>query len=154
MAREEVKIPSKEVVVEEAVVEEQVVSEEQVEQVEEEEKLTREEAEYIKKVFFEDDDKITLRDGRTYRIPPLSLKDGLKLMDKLNGIDTSVIVLNLIDDGSGNSRYDLLIEVLLMAFKPYYPEITTDYVSEYVDLNTAKEILDIMIGLNQIKKNM
>ena len=132
----EVVIPTNEPIEETAKVEEAVV-EETVEQVEEkEEPITAEEAEYIKKVFFEDDEMVTLRDGKTYRIPPLSLRDGLKLMEKLNGIDTSVIVLNL------------------MAFKPYYPEMTTDYIADYVDLASAKEILDIMIGLNQIKKNM
>lgn len=150
----EIVIPTNEPIEEPTKVEETPV-EEAIEQVEEKEKpITAEEAEYIKKVFFEDDEMVTLRDGITYRIPPLSLRDGLKLMEKLNGIETSAIVLNLMDDGSGETKFELLVDVLYMAFKPYYPDMTRDYIADYVDLASAKEILDIMIGLNQIKKNM
>lgn len=121
---------------------------------EKKEKLTKEEAEYIEKVFFEDDETVRLRDGKTYRIPPLSLKDARKLIKLLNSIDTGVIIANLLEDETGEDRYDKLMEVLLMAFKPYYPNITAEYLSEYVDLVTAKEIIDIMIGLNGLKKSL
>jgi hypothetical protein len=116
--------------------------------------LTKEESEYMEKVFFEDDEVVRLRDGKSYRIPPLALKDALRLMKRLNSIDTGVIIANLIDDGNGNNNYDDLLEVLLMAFKPYYKDITVDYLAEYVDLHTAKKIIDIMIGLNGLKKSL
>lgn len=121
---------------------------------EEEPKLTKEEAEYIEKVFFEEDETVRLRDGITYKIPPLGLKDAKNLMNKLNSIDTSIIIANLIADEEGNDNYDELLEVLLMAFKPYYKHITVDYLAEYVDINTAKQIIDIMIGLNGLKKSL
>lgn len=151
----ELTIPKQKVVAEEEAVETtETAVEETVEQTADEKVLTPEESAYIQKVFFEEDEVIYLRDGKKYHIPPLSLRDGVKLMNKLNGIDSTVIIMNLMDDGNGETRFDLLMEVLLMAFKPYYKEIDADYLAEYVDLNTAKEILDIMIGLNQIKKNM
>jgi hypothetical protein len=116
--------------------------------------LTKEESEFIEKVFFEDDEKVRLRDGKSYYIPALSLKDGRKLMKKLNSIDTSVIIANLMEDEEGHDRFDDLMEVLLMAFKPYYPEMTVDYLAEYIDIDTAKKIIDIMIGINGIKKSL
>lgn len=151
----DISIPTNTPIVEEETkeVQEEVVQEQEP-TIEEEAPLTHEEADYIKRVFFEEDELVYLRDGKKYRIPPLSLRDGLELMKKLNSIDSSMMVLNLIDDGEGNTKYETLMEVLHMAFKPYYPEITKDYLADFVDLNTAKNILDIMIGLNQIKKNM
>lgn len=119
-----------------------------------ENKITQEESEYMRKVFFEEDEEVRLRDGKTYKIPPLSLKDAMKLMEKINGIDTGIIIANLISDSEGNNNYDRLLEVLHMAFKPYYPEITKEYIEEYVDLDTAKQIIDIMIGLNGLKKSL
>lgn len=132
----------------------QKVTQNAQEQTQEEPKLTKEEAEYIEKVFFEEDETVRLRDGITYKIPPLGLKDAKNLMNKLNSIDTSIIIANLIADEEGNDNYDELLEVLLMAFKPYYKHITVDYLAEYVDINTAKQIIDIMIGLNGLKKSL
>lgn len=150
--RKEVVIPKAQATIKDEAVEEK--DKEQAVEQEEPEVLTEEEAEYIQKVFFEDDEKVRLRDGANYSIPPLSLRDGMKLMKRLNEIDTSIIIFNFIDDENGEDKYDELIEILLMAFAPYYPNITAEYLEEYVDINTAKEILDIMIGLNQIKKSM
>ena len=117
--------------------------------------ISQEEADFIEKVFFEDDEVVRLRDGKTYRIPPLGLKDARKLMKLLNTIDTGIIISNLIVmEGEDDDRYDELMEVLLMAFKPYYPHITVDYLAEYVDLVIAKQIIDCMIGLNGLKKSL
>ncbi|MFC3781619.1 DNA polymerase III subunit gamma/tau [Bacillus chungangensis] len=116
--------------------------------------LTKEESDYMEKVFFEEDDTVRLRDGITYKIPPLGLLDGKNLMKKLNTIDTGIIISNLIADESGEDHFEELLEVLLMAFKPYYKEITADYLANYVDIHTAKQIIDIMIGLNGIKKSL
>ncbi|MGG1263849.1 DNA polymerase III subunit gamma/tau [Brevibacillus laterosporus] len=117
----------------------------------EKEPVTQEEADYIEKVFFEEDDHIQLRDGKTYRIPPLGLKDARKLMKKLNSIDTSIIITNLMET-EGEDRYDELLDVLLMAFKPYYKHMNVEYLEEVIDLVSAKQIIDSMIGLNGLKK--
>lgn len=127
-------------------------------EVKEEEKkkpITQEEADIREKVFFEEDEKVRLRDGKTYSIPPLGLKDARKLMKKLNTIESGVIIANLIPDGDDDEdRYDELLNVLLMAFKPYYSSMTLEHLEEYVDLDNAKKIIDCMIGLNGLKKSM
>lgn len=130
--------------------EETPVQEEEVKEV----PITQEESEYIEKVFFEEDDSVRLRDGISYKIPPLGLRDARNLMKKLNTIDTGVIIANLIADDEGKDDYDELLGVLLMAFKPYYKTMTIDYLADYVDIGSAKQIIDIMIGLNGIKKSL
>jgi hypothetical protein len=139
--------------VKEEVVEEKV-QEEVKEQPKEEPKLTKEESDFIEKVFFEEDESVRLRDGISYKIPPLGLKDAKNLMKKLNSVDTGVIIANLIADDTGEDNYDQLIDVLFMAFKPYYKNMTADYLGEYVDIASAKAIIDIMIGLNGLKKSL
>lgn len=152
MSEREIAIPKKSVGTNEET--NQVVDNKEAQREVTQETITQEESEYMEKVFFEDDEVVRLRDGKSYRIPPLGLKDAMRLMKRLNSIDTSVILANLIDDGSGNNSYEDLLEVLLMAFKPYYKDITKEYLAEYVDLNTAKKIIDIMIGLNGLKKSL
>ncbi|MFY0214998.1 DNA polymerase III subunit gamma/tau [Bacillus cereus] len=156
MSERNLAIPSREEAIEEPTLVEE--AEEKVERQEpnkqEEIKLTKQESEFIEKVFFEEDEKVTLRDGKTYAIPPLGLKDAKNLMKKLNTIDTGVIIANLIADETGNDSYDELLEVLLMGFKPYYKEISAHYLGDYIDIVTAKEIIDIMIGLNGLKKSL
>lgn len=149
-------IPSRGAVVEEPnpVEEEVVETVKQEEKLNEEPKLSKEESEYIEKVFFEEDESVRLRDGVSYKIPPLGLRDGKKLMKKLNSIDTGIIVANLIEDDEGDDNFDSLLEVLLMAFRPYYKTMTIDYLAEYVDIASAKQIIDIMIGLNGLKKSL
>ncbi|MGG1652526.1 DNA polymerase III subunit gamma/tau [Paenibacillus sp. NRS-1780] len=117
--------------------------------------LTEEEAQIKEKAFFEEDEQVRLRDGKTYYLPPLGLKDARKLIKKLNAIDSGIIIANLIpDDPEGADRYHELIDVLMMGFKPYYSWMTPEHLEEYVDLETAKQIIDAMIGLNGIKKSM
>lgn len=128
--------------------------EEEVKEEVEKEKLSQEEADFIEKVFFEEDDVVRLRDGKSYRVPPLGLKDARKLMRKLNSIDTGVIIANLIEDENGDDNYDELLEILLIGLKPYYKDLTVDYLAEYVDIGNAKVIIDIFIGLNGLKKSM
>lgn len=116
--------------------------------------ITKEEASYIEKVFFEEDEKVMLRDGAVYKVPPLSLKDARVLLKKMNNIDPSIVVANLIQNDDGEDMYEELLDVLIMAFKSYYKDVTKEYLAEYVDTDTAKKILDIMIGLNGLKKNL
>lgn len=117
--------------------------------------ITQEEADYREKVFFEEDETIRLRDGLTYRIPPLGIRDARKLIKKLNTIDTGLIIANLmIEDGEEEDRYDQLMDILLMGFKPYYPTMTVEYLGDYVDVEQASFILDVLIGINGLKKSM
>ena len=118
------------------------------------EKLTKEEAEQIESVFFEDDEKIMLRDGKTYKIHPCTLKDARKLMKLLRTVQIEAIILNFLpeDDGGTGAEKDLF-DILLLAFKNY-PHVDKDYIDNYVDLETAKQIIEIMIGINGIKKSL
>lgn len=118
------------------------------------EKLTKEEAERIESVFFEDDEEIMLRDGKKYKIHPCTLKDARRLMNLLKTVQIEAIILNFLpkDDGGTGAEEDLF-DILLIAFKGY-PHIDRDYIDNYVDLETARKIIEIMIGLNGIKKSL
>ncbi|NGQ95315.1 hypothetical protein G3578_09125 [Brevibacillus sp. SYP-B805] len=118
------------------------------------EELTPEQAEQVERAFFEDDEEIRLRDGKTYKVPPCSLKDARILMKKLRTINVDAIILNFVpsgDDAVDASREDDLFTVLMMAFKGY-KHITREYLDEYMDLDTARKTIEILIGLNGLKK--
>lgn len=118
------------------------------------EELTPEQAEQVERYFFEDDEEIMLRDGKTYKVPPCSLKDARILMKKLRTINVDAIILNFVpsgDDEEDARREDDLFTVLLMAFKGY-KHVTREYLDEYMDLETARKVIEILIGLNGLKK--
>lgn len=118
----------------------------------EEKVLTKEEAERVEAVFFEDDEEITLRDGKTYKIPPANLKNARRLMKLMGTINIDAIILNFSPSGDDDSqRENDLFEVLSIAFENY-PEVDREYLEEYVDLITASKIIEILIGLNGLKK--
>ena len=105
-------------------------------------------------IFFEDDEKITLRDGKEYRIAPCSLRDARKLMNYLKTVNVDAIVLNFAptgDDAMDSQREDDLMNILAIAFK-HYPHVNKEYIEEYVDLDIARRLIDIMLGLNGLKK--
>lgn len=105
-------------------------------------------------IFFEDDEVIHLRDGKEYRIAPCSLKDARKLMSHLKTVNVDAIVLNFAptgDEAMDNQREDDLMSILSIAFKGY-PNIDRDYIEEYVDLDIARRLIDVMLGLNGLKK--
>lgn len=129
-------------------------------------KITQVEADAAERAFFEDDEPIKLRDGRTYRIPPSSLKDARRLMKLLKTVNVDAIILNFLPtdhEELNNKRQQDLFDILGMAFKNY-PHIVVgkdeegrylvnrDYLDEYVDLNAARKIIDTLIGLNALKK--
>jgi len=128
-------------------------------------KISREEVDAAERAFFEDDEVITLRDKRKYRIPPCSLKDARRLMKLLRSVNVDAIILNFLpshDEEMDEKRQNDLFDILAMAFKNY-PHIVTkgesgeyivnrDYLDEYLDLHTARKIIDILIGLNGLKK--
>lgn len=123
-------------------------------QQEEEKKLSQEEADRVEAVFFEDDEIVKLRDGKNYRVPPASLKDARKLMKTLKTVNVDVIILNFLptdDEEFDKKREDDLYDILLMAFRNY-PEIDRDYIDQYVDIEMARKIIDVLIGLNGLKK--
>lgn len=118
------------------------------------ENISKEEAERIESVFFEDDEEIMLRDGKKYKIPPCTLKDARKLMKLLRTVQIDAIILNFLpkEDGGTGSEEDLF-DILLIAFKNY-PHVDKEYIDKYVDLETARKIIEIMIGLNGLKKSL
>ena len=101
-------------------------------------------------VFFEDDEKIMLRNGQTYNVSPCTLKEARKLMNLLKTVNIEAIILNFVPDEESTNEKDLF-DILLMAFKNY-PEIDKEFVDANVDLNTAKKIIETLIGLNGLKK--
>lgn len=121
---------------------------------EEAEKITKGEADKIEGVFFEDDEEIVLRDGKTYKLHPCTLKDARKLMKLLKTVQIEAIILNFLpeDDGGTGAEEDLF-DILLIAFKGY-PHVDKEYIDSYVDLDTARQIIEIMIGINGIKKSL
>lgn len=132
----------------------EVMNKKAVERIKEEARLSVEEAERIESVFFEDDEEVMLRDGKRYKIPPCSLKDARRLMKLLRTVNVDAIILNFLptDDPEGDAKREQdLFDILLMAFKNY-PHVDRDYIDEYVDLDTARKIIDIIIGLNGLKK--
>ncbi|PQP82105.1 hypothetical protein C0Q44_20860 [Paenibacillus sp. PCH8] len=128
-------------------------------------RVTPEEVEAAERAFFEDDEIITLRDRRKYRIPPCNLKDARRLMKLLKTVNIDAIILNFIpteNDELDEKRQQDLFDVLAMAFKNYSYIVTKDehgeyvinreYLDEYLDLNTARKVIDMLIGLNGLKK--
>lgn len=127
---------------------------EKVERIKREYEITQEEADRLEAIFFEYDEEITLRDGKVYKIPPCSLKKAKRLMNLLKSINVDVVIMNFIPTGNtkeDEQREKDLYEILMMGFVNY-PEVTIEYLEEYVDLITAKKIFNILIGLNGIKK--
>ena len=116
--------------------------------------FTKEQANRIEAVFFEDDAEIILRNGKKYKIPVSNLKDTRKLMKLLETVNIDLIILNFLptdDPEEDEHRINHLYEILAMAFKGY-PHVDRDYIDKYVDINTARRIIEIMIGLNGLKK--
>jgi len=120
--------------------------------------ITKEESERLASVFFEDDEEITLRDGKKYKIAPCTLAEARKLTQLIKTVNVDAIILNFIpeideDSGEEITREDDLLSILLMAFKNY-PHIDKNYIDNYVDLELAREIIEIMLGINGIKKSL
>jgi hypothetical protein len=118
----------------------------------EEKVLTKEEADRIESIFFEDDESITLRDGKTYKIPPSNLKNARRLMQLLKTVNIDAIILNFSPNDEDTQKENDLFEVLQIAFSNY-PEVDREYLENYVDIITASEIIEILIGLNGLKKS-
>lgn len=116
--------------------------------------LSKEEAARIESTFFEDDVEIRLRDGKRYKIPPCTLKNARRLMQLLKTVNIDVIMLNFVptgDEALDERRINELYEILEMAFVNY-KEVTREYIEEYVDVELARKIIEILIGLNGLKK--
>jgi hypothetical protein len=115
--------------------------------------ITQEEADKVSAIWFEDDEEIRLRDGKTYKIPPSNLVDARKIMELLKIINVDYVALNFVPSGNAEldtKRVEGLFTMLEIAFKPY--GLTRDYLDMYVDVVTARKICDILIGLNGLKK--
>ncbi|TQK62095.1 hypothetical protein FB479_106178 [Brevibacillus sp. AG162] len=108
----------------------------------------QEEADLVEAIFFEDDSEIMLRDGKTYRIPPVTLKDARILMKQLGTVHIDAIILNFLPY---ENKEEDLFDILLLGFRNY-PTVTREYLDEHCDLETAKKLINILIGLNGLKK--
>nr|WP_202890561.1 hypothetical protein [Brevibacillus brevis] len=108
----------------------------------------QQEADLVEAIFFEDDSEIMLRDGKTYRIPPVTLKDARILMKKLGTVHIDAIILNFLPY---ENKEEDLFDILLLGFRNY-PTVTREYLDEHCDLETAKKLINILIGLNGLKK--
>lgn len=129
-----------------------------IEKVEREEQQKKEEAlreeERTARVIFEEDEEITLRDGKKYKIPPCNFKDARKLMQLLKTVNVDAIIMNFLPTGEetvDEERIKGLREIMRLALRDY-PELTDDYIDEYIDIRTAREIIYILIDLNGLKK--
>ena len=94
-----------------------------------------------------------MRDGKTYKIPPSSLRDARRIMELLKTINVDYVALNFVPSGDielDTKRVDGLFEMLEIAFKPY--GLKRDFLDDKVDVVTARKICDILIGLNGLKK--
>lgn len=119
-----------------------------------EEEMTKEESERLEKIFFEDCETVTLRDGKEYKIPPCTLRDARNLMNSLKVINLENIVLNFMptgDEEEDKHRIDTLFKIILIGFVNY-PNIDRDYIDRYVDVVTAGKVIDTLLGINLIKK--
>ncbi|MEC0276806.1 hypothetical protein [Peribacillus frigoritolerans] len=127
------------------------MNEEAINRIKKEEELSIEEREAA---IFEDDAVVTLRNGKKYSVPPLTLKNARQLMKKLRTVNVDAIILNFIPTGNDDldkKREGDLFDILIMAFVNY-PEVDRDYIDEFMDLETARNVIDTLIGINGIKK--
>lgn len=125
---------------------------------EEQNVLTMTEAEEIRRIMFEDDEEIFLRDGKSYQVVPCMLGDALELIEILGQVDVTTVMLNFaVDPNDENGKENLekriesLYRGLLKAFVGY-PEIDAEYLKKYCDVLTAQKIFNILVGINGIKK--
>lgn len=116
--------------------------------------LTEEEAERIERIIFEDDEEVTLRNGKKYKIPSANFKDARKLMKLLKTVNIEAIILNFLptdDTEKDAKRLEDLYTLMRIAFVNY-PEVNDEFLDRYVDLKIARQIIDILIDLNGLKK--
>ncbi|SNS21966.1 hypothetical protein SAMN05446037_100680 [Anaerovirgula multivorans] len=115
-----------------------------------EEVLTQAEADRMETIFFEDDAKIRLRDGKFYRVHPSTLGDARRIMRLVKVVNLDVILANFLPDEKGNDPdLDNLYELLLIAFRNYQ-HVDADYLDKYVDLAIAQEIVEVILNINGI----
>lgn len=114
------------------------------------------------KVWFEDDEKVKLRDGSVRTIPPLLFKDARVFMQKVKTVDINAIILNF---APGANRETDLYDILAMAFKDH-PDIVSvgaqgddfvyipnqSYIDRNIDIRLARKIIDTMLDMNAMGK--
>ncbi|MFF2480277.1 hypothetical protein [Paenibacillus sp. NPDC058071] len=116
------------------------------------------------KIWFEDDERVTLRDGSVRTIPPLLFGDARTFMQKVKTVNIDVILFNFGPNGQSPAETDLY-DILAMAFKDHSDMVTVvneggrvtyqpnrDYIDRNVDIRMARQIIDIMLDVNALKK--
>lgn len=73
-------------------------------------------------------------------------------MQLLKTINIDAIILNFSPTGEDEQKENDLFEALQIAFCNY-PEVDREYLENYVDIVTASKIIEILIGLNGLKKS-
>ncbi|WP_426455291.1 hypothetical protein ACP26L_36370 (plasmid) [Paenibacillus sp. S-38] len=112
------------------------------------------------RIWFEDDEEVMLRNGKRYKIPPMTFGDTREFMQLLKSVNVNAIILNFAP-GSGDQEKDLFY-IIAMGLQSY-PEIARrnekgeliydrNFIDRNVDLRIAKLILDTMMDLNGLKK--
>ncbi|MEK3838205.1 hypothetical protein [Paenibacillus sp. FSL R7-0128] len=112
------------------------------------------------RVWFEEDEEIMLRNGKLYRIPPMTFGDTREFMQYLKTVNVGEIILNFAPGQEAKEKK--LHDILGLAFQ-VYPEIAFrnkdgnlvvdhSFIDRNVDLRMAKHILEIMMDLNGLKK--
>lgn len=117
------------------------------------EKVSLEDAKRKEAIFFEDAEKVRLRDGNEYMIPPLKLKNARKVMKLIGTISSEVIIVNFLptgDDVEDEKRIETLYEILKICLEGH--AINDEFIEEYIDLRTASKIIEYAINVNGLKK--
>lgn len=108
------------------------------------------------KIWFEDSVNFKLRDGSTYNIKPLTLRNARILMENIMYINVDHPIMTYIDISDENTlitaadRAEKLMDVVELGFKEY--NLSREYLEDNIDLRSVKELLDIYMDLNGIKK--
>jgi len=79
--------------------------------------------------------------GTEYVVPPLSFKQLRTLQPKMG-------VLSSVGSMPNEDQLDVIVEVIHMALSRNYPDLTTDQVSEALDLGNMKLILPAILGVS------
>lgn len=125
----------------------------------EEEERSREIVAKSEIYWFEDDDKVTLRDGSVRKIPPMPLGDARRFMNLVRTVNIDAIILNFVP-GSNSAEQDLY-DILCLAFRGY-PDMVSEedgklvpnreYMDRVIDIRLARKLIDTMLDLNALKK--
>ncbi|MCR8843934.1 hypothetical protein NQ117_09560 [Paenibacillus sp. SC116] len=118
------------------------------------ERIKQESSEVNANVWLEEGKQIQLLDGKTYNVRPSKLLHARKLMKLLGTVSMEVVILNFMETDSpeeDETRINNFYDALMIAFTDY-PHVTKEYLELHCDVVGARNILDVLVGLNGLKK--